>query len=298
MWTNSMLKENAKAALKNFYWIAVLASLIFSLLAGGGGGSTSSGGSSGTDTSDSSYYEEMFEDELFGGSASIAEEEATADGILAAAVGIAGTVVLVIIAIAFVYSFFVANIITVGHNKFYIDARQGDAKLGNLFANFRSGTYMATVKTMFVMNIKIFLWSLLFIIPGIIKTYEYFLVPYILADNPTIDRKRAFEISKQTMNGEKMNLFGLSLSFIGWFILGAITIIGTIFVNPYYYATLAEFYACMKQKALASGIAQYDELPDNNYQDFGGNDQFNSNQEYNPTSNDDANGFFDNNNNN
>ena len=66
------------------------------------------------------------------------------------------------------------------------------------------------------------LWSLLFVIPGIIKSYEYRMIPYILSENPNISRKRAFEISKQMMKGNKWDTFVLDLSFIGWQILSGI----------------------------------------------------------------------------
>ncbi len=60
------------------------------------------------------------------------------------------------------------------------------------------------------------LWTLCLIIPGIVKSYEYKMIPYILAENPRILRKRAFEISKNMMDGEKWNAFVIDLSFIGW----------------------------------------------------------------------------------
>lgn len=105
----------------------------------------------------------------------------------------------------------------------------------------------------------------------------YFLVPYITAENPNITPNRAFEISSKTMKGEKMHCFGLQMSFIGWLILGglagsiftaflgvllgsAATAAGMALIYPYLYATLAEFYCCMKEKAIATGISSRDEL--------------------------------------
>ena len=115
------------------------------------------------------------------------------------------------------------------------------------------------------------------LIPQIIKKYEYFLVPYITAENPNITPNRALEISSKTMKGEKMHCFGLQMSFIGWLILGglagsiftaflgvllgsAATAAGMALIYPYLYATLAEFYCCMKEKAIATGISSRDEL--------------------------------------
>ena len=88
------------------------------------------------------------------------------------------------------------------------------------------------------------------------------MVPYILAENPNIDEKRAFEISKRCMYGEKFNCFVLQLSFIGWNFLASLVPCGVIFVDPYRTATYVEFYHVMKAKALSQGIAYPGELVD------------------------------------
>ncbi len=89
----------------------------------------------------------------------------------------------------------------------------------------------------------VFLWSLLLIVPGIIKQLAYFAVPYILADNPDLSPSQVLDESNRLMNGFKWKLFKLELSFIGWFLLGALLFgFGTIFVLPYFEATMAEFY--------------------------------------------------------
>ena len=81
---------------------------------------------------------------------------------------------------------------------------------------FRSGHYGNIVLTMFLRDLYIVLWTLLFIVPGIVKSYEYMMVPYILAENPGMDQKEVFQISREMMNGQKWNAFVLDLSFIGW----------------------------------------------------------------------------------
>lgn len=87
------------------------------------------------------------------------------------------------------------------------------------------------------------------------------MVPYILSNNPNIGYKRALHLSKQMTNGEKMNIFVLDLSFIGWFFLGILTFgIGVLFVLPYYNATKAELYLVLRQKALESGLSSKEEL--------------------------------------
>ncbi len=87
------------------------------------------------------------------------------------------------------------------------------------------------------------------------------MVPYILADNPKIGHKRAIALSNQMTMGEKWNIFVLDLSFIGWYILGALLMgIGVFFVQPYYDATSAELYLKLREKSLANGITTREEL--------------------------------------
>lgn len=150
---------------------------------------------------------------------------------------------------------FVGNVFEVGGVQFYIMSRTSRAKMGTFLAPFRSGQYGNVVLTMFLRDLYIVLWSLLFLIPGIIKSYEYFMVPYILAENPGMDRRDAFVISRRMMDGEKWNTFVLGLSFFGWWFLSACTcgILGIFFVSPYEQATYTELYAYNKIKAYNEG---------------------------------------------
>lgn len=87
------------------------------------------------------------------------------------------------------------------------------------------------------------LWSVLLVIPGIIKMYSYSMALYILAEHPTMTAREALDESKRITDGHKMELFMLDLSFIGWFLLGTITFgIAFIYVTPYLNATRANFY--------------------------------------------------------
>lgn len=168
-----------------------------------------------------------------------------------------------IISLSLAFFIFVKFPVIIGALRFFMCARNGNVAFGNVGYAFRKGQYLKVVKTSFVQNLYIFFWSLLFIIPGIIKSYSYALVPYILSENPTISTKKAIEISRKTMNGEKWNLFVLKISFILWYILGFIGCcgLGLIFINPYIQATYAEFYALMRQKALSFGYATSEDLP-------------------------------------
>lgn len=93
-----------------------------------------------------------------------------------------------------------------------------------------------------------FLWTLLFIIPGIVKVYSYSMAMYILADNPELTAREALSKSKEIMDGHKFDLFVLQLSFFWWYLLGSITLgIAYIYVLPYVSATTANFYNSIKE---------------------------------------------------
>ena len=175
---------------------------------------------------------------------------------------VASIVFLLVNLFAAFFSIFVAQPVEIGGIRFFMCARNGDVQFGNIGYVFKKGQYIKAVKTNVVKSLYIFFWSLLFIIPGIVKTFSYALVPYILSENPTISTRKAISISKKTMEGEKWHFFILGLSFILWYLLGSIACgIGTIFVLPYVQATYAEFYALMRQKALAFGYADAEDLP-------------------------------------
>ena len=90
---------------------------------------------------------------------------------------------------------------------------------------------------------------LLFIIPGIIKSYEYTCVPYILAEHPEMDYREVLDRSVAMTDGHKFDIFVLALSFIGWNLLGTLLFgIGTLFVIPYIQLTNGEMYAFLRSR--------------------------------------------------
>ncbi len=96
-------------------------------------------------------------------------------------------------------------------------------------------------------GIYLILWSLLFFIPGIIKTYSYAMMEFIMKDNPEMSGEQAICQSMKMMKGHKMQLFLLDLSMIGWFILSCLTLgIGFLFLFPYNYSAHAHFYEDLK----------------------------------------------------
>ena len=145
------------------------------------------------------------------------------------------------------YTIFIGNVIVVGKNGYFIKNHDENTELGEIFKGFK-GNYLNVVKIMFLMDLKTLLWLLLFIIPGFVKAYEYSMIPYLLAENPNLSAPQAFSLSKQMTTGQKMDLFVLDLSFLGWIILGLICCgIGILFVLPYPEATRAEVYLNLKE---------------------------------------------------
>lgn len=108
--------------------------------------------------------------------------------------------------------------------------------------------------TMLVKQIYVVLWTLLLIIPGIIKSYSYAMTEFIMNDNPELEGNKAIEASMAMMQGNKMKLFLLDLSFIGWIILAMLTFgLGFILLEPYMYAARAAFYEDLKGESQSSG---------------------------------------------
>jgi uncharacterized membrane protein len=130
----------------------------------------------------------------------------------------------------------------VGYFKFNLKLiRKEDTTIGDVFQGFDifGRALWLTIITAFFT----YLWTMLFIIPGIIKAFSYSMAPYILADNPQMTAREALQSSKELMDGKKGRLLYIALSFIGWCLLGSITLgIAYIWILPYMYATLAAFY--------------------------------------------------------
>lgn len=133
----------------------------------------------------------------------------------------------------------------------YFDQGNNDT-CANMFS-YATGNYLHVVWTLFLMGVKIFLWTLLFIIPGIIKTFAYAMTPFVLADHPELSASEAIAESERLMKGHKFDLFFLELSFIGWIILCAFTLgIGAFWLEPYIMGAVVGFYNDIKaEKAIA-----------------------------------------------
>ena len=244
MWTRKELKTKAKEALKRNYWKVVLVSVLVILLSGGFSYGFS-GGSGG-----SSPQEEISEmQEMTTSSATEALSSADLIIIVIVAIVIFTVVFCIVFAIAYAIAAFLYNPVLVGVDRFMLKSVDDKAEVKEIAYAF-DHSYMNVVKTMFFKDLYVFLWTLLFVIPGVYKKYQYRMVPYIMAEHPEMNYKEALELSKNMMDGEKWHAFVLDLSFVLWHVLGMITcgILEAFYIAPYQNLTNAELYRtiCMQ----------------------------------------------------
>lgn len=154
------------------------------------------------------------------------------------------------------------NIVAMGSATwFHRSIKTEGLKMEEMFWTFKED-YGGNVLMMFLISLYTALWSMLFVVPGIVKGYSYSLAMYIKSENPNIPASKAIELSTRMTNGHKMDLFVLDMSFIGWEILSAFTlnILGILYVMPYQYAAKAFAYEEIKEEALANQIVSEAEL--------------------------------------
>ena len=145
-----------------------------------------------------------------------------------------------------VVAIFINPAFVLSQTKVYLGLTQNKSpEAGDAFTGFYD--FWTAFKVGFFQGLFTFLWSLLFVVPGIIKYFSYSMAMYIVAENPGMSSLEAISRSKEMMNGRKMDLFVLGLSFIGWILLGYITFgIAYIWVIPYMSTTYANFYNKVK----------------------------------------------------
>lgn len=162
------------------------------------------------------------------------------------------------------FSIFISLPLSVGLIRFFIKATNDTQYTDDVFFAFKH-RYGNVILTNFLASLYAFLWLLLFIVPGIIKIIEYMMIRYIMAENPAIDRKRAFEVSKALTYGYKWEIFLFGLSFIGWILLGVLTCgVGLFFLEPYMRAVYTEVYLYLKMEALENGTVNQEDFTYNN----------------------------------
>lgn len=228
MLTSKELRVKAWNSLKGKYWMAFIVTLVLGLF-------TSAGTSLVTGAQNLMEVISMVDP---------SEMDSTMELgaiVLSAAASVMSLVGLLI-------SIFVGSAITVGLSNYFIKNTDSKPSFADALAGFKV-RYLRNIWVLVLVGIKTALWSLLFVIPGIIKSFEYSIIPYILADDAEISSKDAFKKAKEMMNGNKWRLFKLNFSFIGWNLLAVLTCgIGVFFLVPYINAANAEFYVELKNK--------------------------------------------------
>lgn len=241
MFNRIELKNKAKISIHRNIWICIGVTLVFGLLAGEWFGTTTN-----IETGESFFRMGL-------GSNSVISLDFIK-------VKINPAVMIIASVFSLLYSILIANPLSVGHTRYYMENRVEASSFETLFSVFDLESYKNVVKVLLLRDIYIVLWSLLFVIPGVIKAYEYYTIPYILAENPNMDSSEVFRMTKAMTNGYKMEILVLGLSFILWILFGIITCgFGLFYVEVYIHATNCEAYYFLKEQAIANGVIMVDE---------------------------------------
>ena len=247
MWDRPLFKASGKNAFLSNYWPCVGVSVLFLLLVGLDLPST--------------LHERvqeiinLFHSLGLHGLAELFLPLKQITGILAPiSLGFAATVLL---------SLLVANPYEVGLCRFFLENTPArPAPFSRVGFGFQAN-YGNVVLTQFLRNLFLVLWTLLFIVPGILRSLGYFAIPFLLAENPDLPWKRTIQLSLAMTKGYKWEIFVFYLSYLGWFLLSGLTLglVGIFYANPYCYAAQAEIYRFLRQRALTEGLATPEELP-------------------------------------
>ena len=270
MWTRKSVKEKGKKAFFGNFWKSVLVAIILGITLGAASSGFSSGSSlsssvtsliktttesqSGSTSGTITYTDDQGDshdvtfDLDLSDPASVDQDEVNfVVSTVLAILAIGFVIYLVITVFALAFKYLLLTPFEYGCRKFFRKNLDEPAKLSNIVYVFDSH-YKNIVKTAFLTDLFIWLWSLLFIVPGIIKAYQYRLVPYIMSENPEMSFRDAQAESARLMNGNKWKTFVLDLSFIGWDILSIFTwgLLEIFFVAPYKASTHAALYESIK----------------------------------------------------
>lgn len=243
MWDRKKVKALGKIAFKANYWRSVLSAVLITLIAGGS--ALANGSRSANQSVDQDPGQPVQDAQnVFH---SMSEEDKSA---LFIVLGILAVIGLVLFILYTALKIFVFNPLQVGCYRFFREnAVTTETDLGTLKAGFSD--YKRVVLTMFMRDLFTALWFCLFIIPGCVKIYSYRMVPYILKDNPELSWKETITASRHMMNGQKWNVFVFDLSYIGWYLLGAITLglVNVFWTQPYWQNANAYIYLALSGEA-------------------------------------------------
>ncbi len=230
------IKEKARRRLKTNYWKCVLVSIVLALTLGTTVLSTFT-----------SYTNDALMDFII---AQIMYDNT----LLALVLSVSASAFV----IAFLIHIFLIRPLYAGCRNFFLVNNSQSAQLKEMKSGFFRN-YNNMVKTFFIHDCFILLWSCLLIIPGIIKTYSYQMVPFLLAENPNLPPLEALKKSSEMMYGYKWQAFLLDLSFIGWELLSVISfgIVGVFWTQPYMYQADAQLYEELKSLEKEESKIQY-----------------------------------------
>ena len=247
MWDRTILKSNAKAALRGRYWNAFLMCVLAALL---NGEFFIFAASKNWD------WERLLKDPS-GYGASVTQNFESLRFFL------------------FLFGIFVGIPGMIGLARYFVRNHFGAARTETLFSGFRYG-YLNGIGAVFVTRLFVILWFFLLVIPGIVKLVQYSMVPFLLSDNPELPGSRARQISRMMTDGQKGSIFVLWLSFLGWYLLAGIAgtaliwispyfsfLVGDaagFFVLPYFHATMTELYLFLRDRGIRSGMINPAEL--------------------------------------
>ena len=224
MWTIREMKERGKAAFKANYWPCVLVALLMGLF---------------TATATATYRTDS----------STEFQYAVQSGDKAAIAALVGAFVLVA-GIGLVIKIFLVNPIKLGGVHFFTEnIEAGPMPVGAIKAGFQN--YGHNFVVLLLQDVYLTLWFLLLIVPGLIKAYSYRMVPYILAEHPEFSATEVITRSREMMNGHKWQAFKLDLSFLGWILLGTLTLglVNVFWTAPYMESAQAALYLKLRDAA-------------------------------------------------
>ncbi len=277
MWVRSELKAKAKVFLGKFYWKSFLVTLIVGLGVSGLTGSFNSGYDK-TTFNESIYESEVQLDttnETFAIDMPLSEPEDVRllqdfmQGYLPMGINkllkLAGVFAVVGVLFSIAIGVFVLAPLGVGGKKFFLEgATRDEVNFGHLGFAYKQEHYLNVVWVLFYTAVLNILFTLMLIIPGIIKAYAYSMVPYLLAEDPTLNAPKAIEISEAMTEGHKWDIFVLDLSFVLWHALRFVSFgLSEHFLAPYIEATKTQLYLVLKpinSNDALNGAKPYDSL--------------------------------------
>lgn len=258
MWTRKELKQRARAAIRRRYWLCVVAALLLAIFVEQAGDASRHEEERSGYTTASEYAGETVDDisglmgqipgyEMVG---KLAESKYSVFGIFPSLRSAVLALQFSLGALLVLLNIFVASALEVGIRRFFVRNAEGHAGFSLIFSGFTGGNYFHILVTLLIRNIKLLLWTFLLVVPGIIKSYEYMMVPYLMGEYPEMSRGELFRRSREMMDGNKFDAFVLDLSFIGWGLLSIITggLVGVFWTNPYQAATAAELYRTLRMQ--------------------------------------------------